>query len=249
MKRLLPPLLAFLVCASPVARASDGTCTEGVYGAVGRYLKVKNFLPNRDGGPIVADACKTWPHDSARVLAVLAYDNGREDAVSMVVAMLDTKTQRVIASYRTVIEEDAAFKVGESSLKLDTARYRLSPDHWAFGVRFTSSARGPSCADAARWDELTLFIQERGALRPVFRREMQFQNALQGCIGTGTGRDVWEYGKQTIAVADTSTNGFADLQVMETITVEGNLDPLPKGIDTKKKTRSYLLKYDGREYR
>jgi hypothetical protein len=93
-----------------------------------------------------------------------------------------------------------------------------------------------------------LFVQEQGALRPVFRKEMQFQKALQGCIGTGTGRDVWEYGKQTVAVADTSTNGFADLLVTETVIVEGNLDALPKGVDTRKKTRTYLMKYDGKEY-
>lgn len=221
-------------------------CTEEIYGSVGQYLGVENFIP---GGIVVSEACKTWPFKTGFLLAGFAYDNGVEYEKSLVVVILDKETLRVVADFRGVISEDAVTEAGPGSLQLDTANYRLSRDTRAFGLRFTSSARGPSCADGASWDELTLFVRDRKKLRPVFRRDMQFQDALQGCIGSATGHDVWEYGRRVVSVAETQSKGFADLRITETITVDGNEEQMPKDIDTVKKTRRYLMKYDGNEYR
>lgn len=249
MKLLLLSLIAVFISASAVAKSGENKCSEGIHGAVKRYLGINSFLPRDQGGTIVAEACKSWPYDKRLLLAVVAYDNGIEYEKSLVVAILDEKALRVVAGYRGVISEDAVTEAGEGSLQLDTAKYQLSEGLRAFGLRFTNTARGPSCADGASWDELTLFIQEKSRLRPVFRRPTQFQEALRGCIGSATGHDVWEYGVRSISVADTKSNGLADLLITETITVDGNAEPMPKDIDTKKRTRSYLMKYDGKEYR
>lgn len=249
MKRVLLPLLAALTPAFAIAESSDSSCAGDVYNAVGRYLKIDNFLPRTAGGTVVAETCKPLPHDPSRLLAAIAYDTGIESKKSLVVALLDANMLRVIADYRETIDEDAVTAVDEGSLRLDTARYQLTPDLRAFGVRFKSSAGGPSCGAAADWDELTLLIQQKNVLRPVLRRAMQFQNALRGCIGKPTGHDVWESGKRTISVTSTRTNGFADLLITDTVTIDGNIDPISMGIETKTRTRSHLMKYDGKEYR
>ncbi len=246
MKTLLLFLFAVFVSAPAISKTNDEKCSQEIYDSVGRYLGMDNFLPS---GIVVSEACKTWPFKTGFLLAGFAYDTGVEYEKSLVVAILDKKTLRVIASFQGVISEDAVTEAGQSSLKLDTAKYQLTGDIRAFGLRFTSSARGPSCADGASWDELTLFVQEKKKLRPVFRKDMQFQEALRGCIGSATGHDVWEYGKRVVSVADTQSNGFFDLLITETITVDGNVEQMPKDIDTKKRTRSYLMKYDGKEYR
>jgi hypothetical protein len=249
MKLLLLPLIVFLNSTSAAAKSNDNKCSKEIYAAVKRHLGINSFLPRDQGGTVVAEACKPWPYDKGVVLAVMVYDKAAEYEKSLVVAVLDRNSRRVIASYQDVVNEDAVTEAGEGSFQLDTAKYQLSANLRAFGLRFTSSARGPNCAEGANWDELTLFIQEKDRLRPVFRQPTQFQELLRGCIGSATGHDVWEYGRRTISVADTKSNGLADLLITETITVDGNVEPMPKDIDAKKRARSYLMKYDGKEYR
>lgn len=246
MKILLLCLFAVFVSPSAVSKTSDENCTDEIYSSVGQYLRLENFVL---GGIVVSETCKTWPFKTGFLLAGFSYDGGAEYEKSLVVVMLDKETLRVVADFRGVISEDAVTEAGPGSLQLDTAKYQLAKDTRAFGLRFASSARGPSCADGASWDELTLFVRDKNKLRPVFRKDMQFQDALRGCIGSATGHDVWEYGRRVVSVTDTQSNGFADLLITETITVDGNEEQMPKDIDTMKRTRSYLMKYDGKEYR
>jgi hypothetical protein len=249
MKQALLSLMAAFIPALAVADASDSSCAGVVYDALERHLGIDKFAPVRAGRIIVAEACKPLPHDPSRLLAAFAYDTGVEYQKSLVLALVDAKALRVIADYRDTIAEDAVTAVGEHSLTLDTAAYQLAPGLRAFGVRFTSSAVGPSCAGASEWDELTLVVQEKDKLQPVMRRAMQFQAALRGCIGKPTGHDIWEHGKRTITVASTRTHGLADLLITETVTIVSSVDPIPAGIKPGPKTRRHLLKYDGKTYR
>lgn len=248
MKTLLL-LISAVFCATPVSsQAIEQNCTEEIYDAVSRYLKIENFVPIVHDGIIVSEACKSWPHDINFLLVAFAYDKGVENEKSLLVAMLDKKTLEIIADFKAVISEDAVTEAGQNSLQLDTAKFQLTGDIRAFGLHFNSSARGASCAEGVAWDELTLFVQEKNKLRPILKMEMQFQNALNGCIGSATGHDIWEYGRRTISIAKTKSNGFADLLITETISVDANTEEIPKSINTKKKVRTYLMKYNGKEY-
>jgi hypothetical protein len=250
VRRLLLPLIAvFISTSATAAESNDNRCSEEIYAAVKRFIKVDSLLPRKQGGTVVAEACKLWPYDKRRYLAAIAYDKGVENEKSLVVIVLDRRTLDVVAGYQSVVNEDAITEVGRGSLQLDTAKYQLSHEVRAFGLHFTSTARGPGCADGMDWDYLTLFIEEKNRLRPVFQQPMQFQEALQGCIGGATGHDVWEYGRRAISVADTRSNGFSDLLITETIAVDGNVEPTPTETRSKKKSRSFLMKYDGNEYR
>jgi hypothetical protein len=235
--------------ANPLfAKANDEICTEETYGAVARHFKIENFVPRNKGGVIVSESCKSWPYKRDYLLAAFAFDNGIEYEKSLIVAVLHKNTMRVVSSRQSVISEDAITEAGETSLQFDTARYQLSKDVRAFGLRFNSTARGPSCADAASWDELTLFVQDKNNLRPVLTMNMQFQNALSGCIGSATGNDAWEYGTKTISVENTASNGFADLRIAETVIVDTNMEKLPSNINVNKRVNSYVVKYNGKEY-
>jgi hypothetical protein len=243
--RLTNPVIVLIAMfsASPATSAeSSDNCSKETYDAVARHLGLETFADS-----VVSEACKSWPHKGNFLLAAFAFDQGIQYEKSLWVALLDRKTLRPVSTYKSVIAEDAVTEVGQSSLRLDTARFQLSPDVRAFGLRFGSTARGPSCGEGASWDELTLFVREQKQLRPVFKMDMQFQNALKGCIGSATGNDIWKYGRKTISVANTTTNGFADLLITETVTVDGNT-VIPKSIKTKRQVSRYLAKYNGKEY-
>jgi hypothetical protein len=248
-----PVMLACLVAfsASPVLSKTmdEEACTTETRDAVGRFLRIENFVAQSKDGVVVSESCKSWPYKDDRLLAAFAYDKGVEYEKSLVVAVLDKKTMRVVSSRQSVIGEDAATAVGERSLKFDTARYQLSKDARAFGLRFHNSARGPSCADGASWDQLTLFVPNGKSLLPVLTMDTQFQNALSGCIGSATGHDVWEYGNRTLSIANTTSNGFSDLRIVEAISMDTNMEKMPDTVTAKKRVNSRVMKFDGKEYK
>lgn len=239
---------ALLFTGSAFSKEVDTKCSNEVYDVVGRHLKIAPFAPRDQNGIIVAESCKSWPYKNNWVLAAFAYDTGIDYEKSLVVAILDKQNLRIISSYEDVIGEDAITEVGETSLRFDTGTFLLSKDIQAFGLRFTNSSRGPSCGDGASWDTLTLIVQEKKKLRPILRMDMQNQKALSGCIGNATGHDVWEYGKKVISIEKTMSNGFADLLITETVTVNSNTDDIPKDINTRPRIHRSLAKYNGKKY-
>lgn len=239
---------ALLFANSTFSKETDSRCSDEIYDAVGRHLKIAAFAPRNQNGIVVSESCKSWPYKNNLVLAAFAYDKGVEYEKSLFVVILDKQNLRVISSYKDVIGEDAITEVGETSLRIDTGKFQLSKDARAFGLRFTNSSRGPSCGDGASWDTLTLLAQEKKKLRPVLRMDMQNQKALSGCIGSATGHDISEYGKKVISIEKTMSNGFADLLITETITVHSNTDDIPNDINTRARIQRSLAKYNGREY-
>jgi hypothetical protein len=241
--------IVLLLVLFTAVRVEAADCPEEIYSAVGDQFGLEAFEPREVQGHIVAEACKIWPASPSLLLGAFAYDSGIEYEKDFLVVVFDRQSGRLVSSYRSRIDEDAITEAGEGSLAIDTARYELSKGVRAFGVRFHSTARGPSCADASYWDELTLFIQEKTKLRSVFKHDMQYQRALQGCIGSATGHDVWEYGVLTLSVMNTKTNGFYNLRLVDTVTVETNMDNPPANIDFKKRQSAGILRYDGIEYK
>jgi len=124
------------------AQTREDTCAPDVYKAVKQHLKINEFAPRQDDGNVISAACRIWSYKTNQLLAAFAYDESVEYEKRLVVLILDEKTKSVISSFRGDIGEDAVTEVGEHSLKLDTARYQLGESVRAFGIRFTSSARG-----------------------------------------------------------------------------------------------------------
>lgn len=244
-------LLALLVAVNggaATAQTSRDQCSDEARRIVGQHLGVDEFVPQNKSGNIVAEACRPWPYNRNLLLAVFAFDAGVELQKTLAVAVIDGNAKRVVRSHQHTIDEDVLMAVGPSSLHLDTARYQLSKDVRAFGVRFTSAGRGPSCADGAAWDELTLYAPDNKQLRPVLTMNTKYQRALQGCIGTPTGNDVMEFTTVTLSVEDSSTHGYADLRVTESIVSESEVLNPGSDVGNNKQVKSYLIHYDGKQY-
>ena len=244
------PLLALLF--APWVHADDAqACGDDVVEAVARWGAVKGKLVSWDqdeDGLIAAAACKVMPNAPGTTIAAIAFDTKHEgrggDTGSKLQIVALVEAGKVVAAERAVIEEDAATAVG--SYRIDTAPYRLSPDVRAFGVVFTSGARGPSCPDASASDELTLWVREGQRLRAVFGTNLEGWVSVEGaaCAGAGDARS--ESAHMTIAVEKTASHGFADLSLTAHITQAQRKNG--EYADTGKRTVRTVLKYDGKSY-
>ena len=241
-----------LVCAP--AHGKNDECSPRIHAAIAKELRIEQLQSPRDGETVAAEACKAWPHTVGVTIAALAYrpsantSKDTEHEKHLVVATIDRRSNRLISSHQRVIYEDALTEFAADSLRIDTAKYQLSQDLIAFGVRFKSAARGPSCGEAASWDELTLYVTNSRTLRPVLTLDMNRQRALDGCIGSATGRDVWEVATLTISVESTASGGYADLRIVAAITPGTNMDKVPAHLRSRKRVETYLLRYDGKSY-
>lgn len=238
-------VLCFLSSAA-FAQSREDKCAPDVYETVRHNMKISEFSPSQDGGNVISAACRIWPYKTNSLLAAFAYDDGVKYEKRLVVVEIDEKTRRVVSSYWSVIGEDAVTEVGEYSLKLDTAKYQLSNDVRAFGVRFNSSAHGANCGEAYWGDELTLLVPEKKTFRPVLSLNLYQQRWLKGCPAA-TSQALWEDAMLTISMANTSTNGFHDIVVTAKITVTAEGEGTPTG-NHRDRIERHTLHYDGTTY-
>lgn len=202
----------------------------------------------------VAQACRVWPFDRARLLAAVAYPAdpaaapGERD-LQLVVAMLDAHDGRLLASHASGLQEDAALELDADGLRLDTARYDLAQGARAFGVRMHSVARGASCPDARGNDTLTLYLPDGATLRPVFSADMQLWSRIAGepCSWGSGQRVITETATLTVGIAPGARHGLADLRV----TADVERVKRAAGADqaqVSQRRHSRVLHYDGNRY-
>ncbi|WP_027820800.1 PA3715 family protein [Paraburkholderia bannensis] len=252
MRTFLPLAFALVATLSNPARASEEQpCSDDVVAAVAQWAGVNGSLgPWGNGdGMLAAASCKAMPDAPDTTIAAVALDTNHvgpssgDGNVTQVVALV--KGGQVLAATRSTIEQDVLTQVG--GYRIDTAPYRLSPDVRAFGVIFDSSARGPSCADAAADHELTLFVREGRTLRPVFGTNLYgWVNIDPNSCGAGLEAEHDADASMTIAVEKTISHGFADLALSARVT--RNEQKSQQRIETTKYTKRIVLHYDGKTY-
>lgn len=220
---------------------ADSHCSDAVVKRLGNHFGLTGFTypasgmyPSvENGGLIVAGICKPWPTNESRTIAAFAYDAGTEYEKQLLLAVIEYPNNQVIASYKGVIPEDAVTEISSDSLRLDTARYTLSKNTRAFGLRL-SSFRNRCAYEGGFDDELTLFVVEGQTIRPVLTEAMSHWS-----YGSGNrcgGEDVPRIDANTlISVEPTISNGFADLR-------------LTAIRSDKKKSVSAIVKYSGEHY-
>lgn len=148
MTRLRVSCLLAAACLMKFAPAAHAVerCPKPVVAALSQAAGI---APAKEEMPVIAQACKAWPHDPAVLLAALAYGKREDDRRTLVVAMVDAGTQRAISTYVLPLRENAGLRFLPYSLNIDTARYQLAPDLRAFSVRLAPSSNA-SCPDALR---------------------------------------------------------------------------------------------------
>lgn len=224
------------------------TCSASTIDILGAFLGVNSFSQEAVGNAapvIAAAACKRNPGNSRMLIAVVAYDNGKEDEKTMVIAFVDEAKREIAASVRSEIGEDAAMKLDSSSLRIDTAPYTLAPGVRAFGIDLTSGYI-PHCGGAGTGAQRTLYVQEGRRLRPVFGLTMSSWSYVKGgeprCTADPEAEALIENLDLSIGVDNKVTNGYRDLIVSAIIYNDGGAKP-------KDNSFLYRVRYDGREYR
>ncbi|TXT34453.1 MAG: hypothetical protein FD135_5287 [Comamonadaceae bacterium] len=213
-------------------------------------LGIAEWSENASAGREVMElACARHPiHPDQTIVALfheLAGATGPNDVyrAGFVVAVIDIQRKRVLSIYRSEIEEDGGTRIrGGGGLRLDTARYHLTPNVRAFGVRM-SIAYSPRYAEGGSSDQLTLFVEEGNKLRPVLSDlamsswEMLDSN---GCFDQPENSElpcVIEDQTRTLALAPSSTNGWRDLELTTMTTQRDSGVPGKRQVE---KTLRYL---------
>ncbi|MBP6096006.1 MAG: hypothetical protein KBF58_08725 [Methyloversatilis sp.] len=240
-------LLATVVCfgkfATAQSRSEDDAsrCSDAVVTRLGKHFRLTDFAypaqgmyPSvENGGLLVAGICKPWPANKSRIIAAFAYDGGIEYEKQLLLAVVEVPDNRVIASYKGVIPEDAATEVSSYSLSLDTARYTLSKSARAFGLRL-NTFRDRCTYEGGFDNELTLFVVDGQTIRPVLTETMS--HWTYGGGNRCSEEEVPRTDANTlIAVEPTISNGFADLRLTAIRS------------DNKKRV-SAIVKYNGERY-
>jgi hypothetical protein len=195
-------------------------------------------MPNAPGKSIIALA------DLAEGIGEGEAGSGDDGSYDVDVLVVDSDTSRVRNRLllEKAYESDAVHFQG---MQIDTARYRLSPKVRAFGVRAEHAVQSHVAAYST--GALSLFVEQGGHLRRVLADLLVYRYSGESggdCNGSHT--EV----ARTIAIAPTSSKGFADLLVT---TSTAEIESHPAGddcVDDSQKpvvTRT-LLHFDGKTY-
>lgn len=193
--------------------------------------------------------CKVWPAVQNQAIAVKSTylaDAGGDDAgvFDLDLSIVNASTYNPIATYRKpgAYNSDA---VRLEDVRIDTARYRLTPAVRAFGLRskFAHSSR----ANPYEKTDLALYVREGAQLRPVLeglvvaKSNGEFTNDCDGYV---------KKIRRTVEIGATSHQGLADLVVTTNGTkitnTQSGKECLSKTAYLKQK--QVTLIYDGQQY-
>lgn len=202
-------------------------CNATLVGAAFAGRATIDFRLRENEGDLIDLVCKPHPLDSSLMIAAFFHElkdaqgniieNGKDGLPEkgLVVAVIDSKNDKVVRQYRDTITEDGATRIGGSSLSLDTARYNLAARTRALGVRMNIS-HSPRYAEGGDGDYLWLFVEEGRRLRPVLKNfPMSYWAITHGdsaCGPDSTGYTI-DNVTLTLAISDTMTKGWHDLEV------------------------------------
>ena len=239
-------LLASVVLCLPLFAHADTDATADCQSHLSTWMKILH--PGRQLDTEHA-ACKVWPADPSLTLAVQALpkagntdDEGEYD-VEVLVA--DSKTGAIIAhEYEpAAISSDA---IRFSQIDLDTARYQLTPQLRAFGVRVTYE--GASRVNPYEGQALSLYVLDGHTLRRVLDNLTVENNSGEwdgNCAGTFSATT------RSLAIGPANSAGYATLRVGETskesVSKQTSSDCVSTDHPSKRTTTT--LEYDGTAYR
>ncbi|SDY80531.1 hypothetical protein [Pseudomonas sp. NFIX28] len=207
--------------------------------------------PEFKDGVVGYSECKEWPAYPGVNITVSSQREGPpraedpyEGTYDLRLALVASNGGAPLATYfhASSFSSDA---IGFDWLSIDTARYILTPQLRAFGVR--AAFRGSSRANPFGETWLSLYVKEGKTLRPVLESLIVESNGGEwdtNCEGE------FHETKRTLQMASTSSHGYADLIVK---TQSSGSTNIRKGeecvsVSSAKKTAVTTLRYDGKQY-
>ncbi|WGS52167.1 hypothetical protein LFL96_28615 [Paraburkholderia sp. D15] len=192
--------------------------------------------------------CKVWPADPSLTLAVQplpqAGVNDDGGVYDLEVLVADSQSGALVAHFYqpSAITSDA---IRFSSIDLDTARYQLTPQLRAFGVRVTYE--GSSRVNPYGAQVLSLYVLDGHAVRRVLGDMVVSSNSGEwddNCAGS------FSTVARTLAVGPANASGYATLKVGETSkdSVSKKTRSDCKTTESAPKRTSTMLNYSGSAY-
>lgn len=192
-------------------------------------------------------ACKVYPAlEHASIIAIASkqpnMQKAEDENYNLDIALVDINSEKVLAHkfYEAKLPNGGGPRL--TGIKIDTAKYVVSPNSRAFGIRaslnmgFTSS------------EELSLFLlRDKDIVTILSGAEMHifFTNRWPLC------KQQTREAERILIIDKILTNGFYDLLVKERVTdSEGRTDQFGNCelVPINKKVKQYRLKYDGMQY-
>jgi len=241
--------LLFALTSLVFAGEAQQICEPSVLETVGAYLGRADFKPVSAGGDVVAAACKAWPHNGDLVFA-FAY--GASDPPDhfrqFVLGTLNKKDGQIRALFQRAIQEDAVLEFGEESLRIDTARYQLSKNRRAIGVRIYSAAQRMGCTEGWMGNSLLLFVPDEKELRFVYGLFTYVERYLFGANCGASTASKYEDANIVLGVEETEHAGYADLTLTARISVDGWDDNGAKDYSAENRVEHQYLRYSPNVY-
>lgn len=207
--------------------------------------------PPLSDGVLAYSVCKDWPAHAGQTItakAVFTADpsdpRGDSGMYDLDLAVVDSANAKVLASYR-LAEAFNSDAIAFEGFSVDTARYKLTAQQRAFGIR--ASFGHNSSANPYSKGDLTLYLKEGTALRPVLRGLVVYRANGEydgNCTGQG------EQTTRTLDIGKTSSHGFADLIIRSSTVITRNFKVGNECMDKSSKPTISLttVHYDGQQY-
>ena len=232
---------------SVMAQKSPQACDPGVYKTLSLDLHIGPLSTESNTAPgyIVASACKSWPNKPHLLIAVVAFDEQKEDINQLAIALIDTRAGRVVNNLVKSITSDGFYAPG--GVFIDTARYQLAKDVRAFGVVINNSQPPPSSPNSIADGELTLYVTSGTSLDELFSLPRFQYQSIEGAVSVMYSGAIWKSAEYiTLSLGTRKSNGLIDLvaraQVSETVNEA-------EGLKTRKeRVESHTLRFDGMRY-
>ena len=209
-------LLVLLLCLPLTSFAQD--CGDDAAVRISQAYQQRDaaILPDRPGWSVDTErgACRVWPADTSLTLIAVPFlgpegPNGDSQSGDLDVLVVDSTTLRSRAALRLpdVMSSDA---IHVDSVSLDTARYNLSPNVRAFGVR--SSRSNSSQPNPFSETRLQLLVFNGNILETITG-----QIVVSSSGGEWDTRCAGEFHetKRTLELGPTPAQGWATLTIRE----------------------------------
>ncbi|QUJ69385.1 hypothetical protein KDD30_21710 (plasmid) [Photobacterium sp. GJ3] len=238
---------SLLILSMKVNAASDSGCQESDLSLIHEYQD-DNDAEFR--GNIESIQCKTHPQHEDIVFASYIrsqHKTERHQNYLWRVLLADRKTRESIASYKNIIVEGGDTRIDENNIMLDTARYYVSEEVRALGVRLHIGDK-PRCAGFLENDFLTLFVQKGKELVPVLNNMPTYSwRLVEGDHCSGDDGMIQEETVHTILhLLNTKTNGYRDIRLSNKVE-DFTFDP--KGSSEEKTKRvNQVVRFNGIRY-
>lgn len=217
-------------------------------GLITRMNKRLNY-PDIDTQGYVAD-CKVWPAYPAKTIVALAHfqegssysqpPTSNEGLYDLDVLIVKTGTDEVLHRLlqKGALTSDA---IALREIAIDTGRYNLAKDAAAFGVR--ANRRNPH----AEIQSIRLYVVQENTLKQVMDKMKTIESFSENQVLADCTRS--SDARRTLALASTSSHGYADFIVHEKLTlVEPVVVKTGCHVKEEKIARRYRLRFDGTAY-